>query len=94
MNSVLTAMLVVGLIGMVIGVVLAIASKVLFVKVDERVEIIHEMLPHFNCGACGTAGCSAFAEALVNGGADVARCKPSKPEAKEAIKDKLKEFNI
>lgn len=94
MNSVLTAMLVVGLIGMVIGVVLAIASKVLFVKVDERVEIIHEMLPHFNCGACGTPGCSAFADALVNGGADVARCKPSKPEVKQAIKEKLVELGV
>ena len=57
MGSVLTAVLIVGIIGLVCGIALAVASIVLAVPVDEKAEAITEMLPGANCGACGFSGC-------------------------------------
>ena len=73
-------------VGAVLGIVLGISAKVFYVKPDTRVEDITKMLPGYNCGGCGYPGCAGMAEALVNKESDVTSCKPSKPEAKEAIK--------
>ncbi len=92
MNTLIIAIeagLIVGIIGVVIGIILAISSKIFFVKEDNRIEIIYEMLPHFNWGACGTAGCKAFAASLVSGENTIDKCKPSKPDVKDAINFKL-----
>ena len=43
-------------LGIVFGFGLAIAAKVLYVKVDTRVEEITAILPNANCGACGFPG--------------------------------------
>jgi Na+-translocating ferredoxin:NAD+ oxidoreductase subunit B len=94
LNTVLVAFLIVGFIGALIGVFIAIASAVFRVEVDERVEIIYNMLPHFNCGACGTPGCMAMAAELVAGNISVNKCKPSKPDAKSLINQKLTELEI
>jgi len=68
---------VIQMIGMVVGTIsllafffglgLAIASKVFAVTTDERIEQVLDHLPGVNCGACGFAGCSAAAEAIVKG---------------------------
>lgn len=63
--NVLTPVLIVVVIGLVAGIILTIASKVMFVPVDERVSAIREVLPGANCGACGFAGCDDYANALV-----------------------------
>lgn len=62
------------LLGGVFGIILAIASKVFAVKVDERVSSINEILPGANCGGCGYAGCSAYAEAVIRGEAPIGAC--------------------
>ena len=54
-------------LGAVLGFGLGIADKYLKVEVDERVEKVTEMLPNYNCGGCGYAGCSGLADALVSG---------------------------
>ncbi len=78
-------------VGAVLGCILAIADKVFYVKPDERTEAVTGMLPGYNCGGCGYAGCAGLAEALVNKEAtSVALCKPSKPEAKTNIQEYLK----
>ena len=51
-------------IGLVLGLVLAVAAIILHVPVDERVEAVTEVLPGANCGACGYSGCSGYASAL------------------------------
>ena len=61
-------------IALVLGVLLAIASKVFAVKTDPRIPEITELLPGANCGGCGYAGCAACAEAIVNGVAKVSAC--------------------
>ena len=78
-------------VGAVLGIVLGMSAKVFYVKPDTRVEDITKMLPGYNCGGCGYPGCAGMAEALVNKESDVTSCKPSKPEAKEAIKQYLQQ---
>jgi Na+-translocating ferredoxin:NAD+ oxidoreductase RNF subunit RnfB len=75
-SQILTAFISIGLIGAVLGAVLAYASKVFHVAVDPKVEKIAEILPQANCGACGFAGCNAYAEAVVEKGAQVTLCTP------------------
>lgn len=62
-------------LGILLGVVLAIASRVFAVKTDERVEQILEVLPGANCGGCGYSGCSGLAEAIVKGEAQPNACR-------------------
>lgn len=68
---------IVGAIGAVIGLTLAIASKIFHVEVDPRYDKIIENLPGFNCGACGYAGCSGMSEGLLAGEANVRNCSPA-----------------
>jgi len=64
------------LLGFTIGLILAFASKKFHVDVDERVRLIENALPGANCGACGYAGCSGYAAAIVNEGAQIQLCTP------------------
>ena len=68
MNPILIAVLVVCAIGLICGVMLVVVSKLMAVKVDEKLAAIRECLPGANCGACGYAGCDGYAEALAGGG--------------------------
>ncbi len=61
-------------LGLLLGVALAIASRVFAVKTDERIEAITEALPGANCGGCGYSGCAALAEAIVRGEAPANAC--------------------
>ncbi|MDL2212195.1 RnfABCDGE type electron transport complex subunit B [Erysipelotrichaceae bacterium OttesenSCG-928-M19] len=72
-------------LGVFLGFVLGFADKFLKVEVDSRVEKINELLPQYNCGACGHPGCMGLAEAIVAQSGKVSDCKPIKPDAKEAI---------
>ena len=71
-----TPVLVIGAMGLLFGLLLAIASKVFAVETDPRVEQITEALPGANCGACGLPGCAAYAEAIVAGKEPPNRCAP------------------
>ena len=62
MVNVVIALLVLGILGLVFGVILAVASKIFEVKTDPRFPEIMDCLPGANCGGCGYAGCSAAAK--------------------------------
>ena len=62
--------------GFLCALVLAIASKVMAVKVDEDVARLRKILPGVNCGACGYSGCDSYAAALAHDGAKVNVCLP------------------
>lgn len=66
-------------LGVVLGLLLAIAFKIFSVKTDERAEKILECLPGANCGGCGYSGCSGFANALAKGEAKPESCRSCKP---------------
>ena len=74
MKEILYAVLVLGIMGAVFGAVLAIASKVFAVKTDERLPKLIEALPGANCGGCGFAGCQAYAQAVLEGRAEIGLC--------------------
>jgi len=73
------------LLGVVLGLVLAVASKKLAVEEDPRIDEVEEMLPHANCGACGYPGCRPFAEALVKGEEPPSKCTVSSADGVAAI---------
>ena len=72
--SVLIPVLVFIGLGLLMAIMLAVASRAFAVKKDERVEAIVEILPGANCGGCGYAGCAACAEAIVRGDAKTTAC--------------------
>lgn len=87
---IITAIIVSLVLAVVLGALLAVASKFLVVEQDERIDKVAALLPGYNCGACGKAGCAAFAEALVSGEAkSISGCKVIKADKKQALKDYL-----
>ncbi len=85
MNEILYPALAVGAIGLLFGVLLAIASKIFHVDVDERIPKISELLPGANCGGCGYAGCDALASAICESGAKPTVCAVASEEAISGI---------
>lgn len=71
-------------IGLICGVVLSVASTVMAVEVDERVEKVRECLPGANCGSCGYTGCDGYAQAVVNG-AKTNLCIPGADATAKAV---------
>ena len=68
-------------LGLLLGLGLAIATTLLHVKEDERIEEVAKRLPNYNCGSCGYAGCKAMAEAIVSGKEEnLKKCKPGKED--------------
>jgi len=72
-------------LGTAFAIALLIASEKLKVEVDPKVEQIHEALPNLDCGACGFAGCSSYAEAVLENPELIGECAPGGPEVSEKI---------
>lgn len=73
--SIVTAAVVVTVIGLLGAAILVVAAHFFHVEEDERVGKVLECLPGANCGACGYAGCADYAKAIV-AGAPVNKCVP------------------
>ncbi len=71
------------------ALVLLIASIKLHVMVDPKVEQVHEALPNIDCGACGFAGCSAYAKAVVEKPELLGKCAPGGQDTAEEIAEIL-----
>jgi len=79
MITILWAVLILAGLGLILGLGLAIAAVVFAIKEDKRIKEVEALLPNYNCGACGYAGCNAMAEAIVKGKEDtLSKCKPGK----------------
>lgn len=77
-------------IGAIIGLLLAVADKAFSVKEDERLEPLTNLLPGINCGTCGYPGCKEMAIGMLKGEVRfVSQCRPSRPEARQKIKEFL-----
>lgn len=85
MTNVIYAIVILGGLAIVFGLVLGIASKVFAVEVDEREEAITGVLPGANCGGCGYAGCGGYAAAVVKGKAPINACAPGGAAVAEQI---------
>ncbi|MBE6554169.1 MAG: RnfABCDGE type electron transport complex subunit B [Ruminococcaceae bacterium] len=84
-NDVMIPAVIFAVLGVVFGVLLAIAAKIFAVKVDERVPQITECLPGANCGGCGFSGCAALADAIVKGEAAPNACNACSAEGMRRI---------
>ena len=86
MQGIIIAVAVVSVTGLLLGLGLSIASKVMAVPVDEKAEKIREELPGANCGACGFSGCDAYAAALSEGKTEnTGKCIPGGTEVSKKI---------
>ncbi len=63
-------------LGSCFALVLLVASEKLRVEVDPKVEAIQGVLPGVDCGACGFAGCGAYAKAVAADPEFIGRCAP------------------
>ena len=72
--EILIAIGILGGLGLIFGLVLAVASKVFYVETDPRLDQLNECLPGANCGGCGFAGCGGYAEAVLKGEAEIGKC--------------------
>jgi len=75
-------------LGLLFGVILAVAYHYLKVDEDPRIAETEELLPGTNCGACGEPGCLPFAIKLVAGEVNPSGCTV----ASEDDIDNLSEF--
>ena len=67
MNGIWIPVAIFAALGALMGILLAVASRVFAIKKDPRIDEVQECLPGANCGGCGYAGCAALAEAIVRG---------------------------
>lgn len=65
MNTSILILLVLTTLGLVFGFILAYANKKFAIEVNPLIHIVEDVLPKGQCGACGFAGCQAYAEAVV-----------------------------
>ncbi len=81
----LSAVFMIGGLGLIIGIGLAVASKVFYVYVDPKILSVEDALPGANCGGCGLPGCSSNAEAIVAGKAAPNSCVAAGDDVAQAI---------
>ncbi len=87
MEKILYAVAVLGALGAVFGAILAIASKIFAVEVDERLPLLKDALPGANCGGCGFAGCQAYAQAVLDGKAQIGACAAGGADAAKKMSE-------
>lgn len=73
-GTILGSVAILGGVGLTFGALIALANQRLRVWEDPRIDEVTGMLPGANCGACGFAGCRAFAEAVIAGRTPPATC--------------------
>lgn len=84
-STIIYAIGVLSALGLLFGLVLALASKVFHVEQDERLAPLTAALPGANCGGCGFAGCEAYAKAVLAGEAGIGKCASGGSAAAEKM---------
>jgi H+/Na+-translocating ferredoxin:NAD+ oxidoreductase subunit B len=74
-----------GGVGLTFGLLIAVANAKLKVYEDPRIDGVEDLLPGANCGACGFAGCRAFAEAIIRGDCPPATCTVMGEDEREDV---------
>ena len=65
--NILIAVAVVAVVGLVLGLLIALCTHFFGIEDDPKKKQIRECLPGANCGACGYKGCDDYADALAEG---------------------------
>jgi electron transport complex protein RnfB len=85
----LTALLTLGALAAMIGLVLGYAAIRFRVESDPVVVQIDKLLPQTQCGQCTYPGCRPYAEAIAAGDADINQCPPGGESTIQALADLL-----
>lgn len=72
--NIVYAVLALGSLGLLFGVLLGYASKKFEIQVNPKIPRIRAVLPGANCGGCGFPGCDAYAAAIVDDGVGINFC--------------------
>lgn len=81
---------VMGIIGLITGSLIGVVSELCKTNADELQITIRNLLPGFNCGACGYPGCDGLAKAIANGEAAADGCPVGRAPVSEKISGVLK----
>ncbi len=85
----LTALLTLGALAALIGLVLGYAAIRFRVESDPVIDQIDKLLPQTQCGQCTYPGCRPYAEAIAAGAADINQCPPGGESTIQALADLL-----
>ncbi|MDL2206870.1 RnfABCDGE type electron transport complex subunit B [Eubacteriales bacterium OttesenSCG-928-N13] len=85
--NVLVAAGVMGAMGLIFGGVLSLIGRIFAVPENPLKTSIRQLLPGANCGACGYAGCDAYASAVADGEAKVTLCPVGGDAVAQAVGD-------
>lgn len=84
-----SAILILGLLAAVFGVILGYTAIRFKVEGDPLVEKIDAILPQTQCGQCSYPGCKPYALAIANEGAEINQCPPGGEATIIALADLL-----
>jgi len=79
-------------LGIIFGILIAVCSKAFHVEEDKTLLQLTEMMPGYNCGACGRSGCKALAQAILDGDGMVNDCKPMKSDQRVVVENFVKKI--
>jgi electron transport complex protein RnfB len=85
----LSALIALGILAALIGLVLGYAAIRFRVESDPVVDRIDALLPQTQCGQCTYPGCRPYAEAMAAGEADINQCPPGGEATIHALADLL-----
>ncbi len=85
----ITAIVVLTIVGALLGLGLSAVSRYLPVKEDPVIEHIVQLLPGTQCGQCGYAGCRQAASALIEEQAPLTLCPPGGPTLAKQLAEAL-----
>jgi electron transport complex protein RnfB len=83
---VVTALIVLGVLALIFGLILGFAAVRFRVESDPIVDQIDAILPQTQCGQCGYPGCRPYAEAIANGD-EINKCPPGGQSTINALAD-------
>lgn len=86
MSTSIMILIVLASLGLIFGFILAFANKKFAIEINPLIHIVEDVLPKGQCGACGYAGCQAYAEAVVmNPDVPPNLCIPGKEPVAKAV---------
>lgn len=85
----LNAILAIGALAALFGLLLGYSAVRFRVKSDPIVDKVDALLPQTQCGQCGFPGCRPYAEAIASGNADINQCPPGGQATIVALADLL-----
>jgi Na+-translocating ferredoxin:NAD+ oxidoreductase RNF subunit RnfB len=88
-GEVLGSVAILGGVATAFGACISVVNARFRVWEDPRIDAVRDLLPGADCGACGLAGCRAFAEAVIEGAVAPAQCTVMGSDEKADVADFL-----